>query len=66
MLRAARASCGSLRPCGRCGCAAPLAALGGLKKLGCLITQRDSSPAPEMGCNDSKYAKIRIQHVKNI
>ena len=28
-LRAARASCGSLRPCGRGGCAAPLAALGG-------------------------------------
>ena len=30
-LRAARASCGSLRPCGRGGCAAPLAALGGRK-----------------------------------
>ena len=31
--RAARASCGSLRPCGRGGCAAPLAALGGYRNF---------------------------------
>ena len=32
-LRAARASCGSSRPCGRGGCAAPLAALEVVKKF---------------------------------